>query len=309
MALRTGDLLMAQFKKCPQWKNMTDEELVKLKKVMVSIASDYVSVCEKYNLKYIMGAGTCLGAVRHHGFIPWDDDMDFHMPRRDYMRLLEVAEKELGDKYYVRSISKGDSVTFPSTHIGLCNTRYVNYDDLIFEDEITDYKGIYIDVFPYDNVSSIKLLRNAKELISLMILYLCSCIHINKAIVCLNKLGVEIDEEAQKAFRLKRFIGKIAGAIDVKKWIKFHDGFISNNKHDESLYVNCYMGKKMNKYTHLRSKIFGELNPGEFEGHKWNLPTDVEDYLSKEYDKNYMTPPPESKRKIHPVFELVFPVE
>lgn len=61
----------------------------------LAIAKEVVSICEKYGLRYYMLGGTMLGAIRHKGFIPWDDDMDLGMPRKDYERFLEVAPKEL----------------------------------------------------------------------------------------------------------------------------------------------------------------------------------------------------------------------
>ena len=63
-------------------------------KEMLDITEEIVRLCDKHNLNYSIAAGTLLGAVRHKGFIPWDDDVDLHMPRPDYDRFLEIAEKE-----------------------------------------------------------------------------------------------------------------------------------------------------------------------------------------------------------------------
>lgn len=60
----------------------------------LQVAKEFKRVCEKYDLRYYMSCGTLLGAVRHKGFIPWDDDMDFYMPRRDYLKLLELDSKD-----------------------------------------------------------------------------------------------------------------------------------------------------------------------------------------------------------------------
>lgn len=66
-------------------------------------------VCKKYNIKYFADYGTLLGAVRHNGFIPWDDDMDISVMRKDYNRLLDILNKELADNYVVHSIYTKDS--------------------------------------------------------------------------------------------------------------------------------------------------------------------------------------------------------
>ena len=67
-----------------------DKDLRKLQLKTLEVAKEFKRVCEKHNLRYFMGCGTLLGAVRHKGFIPWDDDMDFYMPKDDYEKLVEI---------------------------------------------------------------------------------------------------------------------------------------------------------------------------------------------------------------------------
>ena len=80
-------------------RKLTDDEIKKLRKTLLIAFQDFVNCCDKYDLKVILCGGSALGAVRHKGFIPWDDDMDVSMTRADFGRLKEVFEKELGDKY------------------------------------------------------------------------------------------------------------------------------------------------------------------------------------------------------------------
>lgn len=71
-------------------------------KVLLDILEEFIRVCERYNLKYCLDGGTMLGAVRHKGFIPWDDDIDVSLPRSDFNKFLEIAKNELSSKYFLQ---------------------------------------------------------------------------------------------------------------------------------------------------------------------------------------------------------------
>ena len=70
---------------------------------LIEIAKEYIKVCEKLNLRYFALGGTALGAMRHNGFIPWDDDIDFCMPREDYEKFCNEAQKHFPDHYFIQT--------------------------------------------------------------------------------------------------------------------------------------------------------------------------------------------------------------
>ena len=74
-----------------------------MKQCLLEMYSDILRVCEKYNIRVMLGGGSALGAVRHGGFIPWDDDLDLIMPREDYNKFISVFDKELSDLYEITS--------------------------------------------------------------------------------------------------------------------------------------------------------------------------------------------------------------
>ena len=84
-----------------EFKEYDEETLQKIQQTEMEILKDFIEVCEKHNLTYFGIAGTGIGALRHQGFIPWDDDIDVAMPRDDFERLVRFIEKEKGDKYLI----------------------------------------------------------------------------------------------------------------------------------------------------------------------------------------------------------------
>jgi len=79
-------------------------EMKKIWSIELDLARKLKEVCEKYHLRFYMQAGTLLGAVRHQGFIPWDDDMDFVMPREDFDILESIAHKEFTEPYFLQTM-------------------------------------------------------------------------------------------------------------------------------------------------------------------------------------------------------------
>lgn len=123
------------------------ENLQKIWEVELDLLSKLKEICEKYGLRYYASCGTLLGAVRHKGFIPWDDDMDLFLMWPDYQRLMEVAQKECQYPYFFQSIySEPDAMPSAcrlrrSDTTGFTKWEYANAGE--------GYnKGIFIDIFP-----------------------------------------------------------------------------------------------------------------------------------------------------------------
>ena len=136
-------------------KNYKPDDLKHVQQLELKILKEVISICESHNLKYYAYGGTALGAVRHGGFIPWDDDIDIVMFRDDYEKLLKILDSELGEEYYVLNFYNHDRFHLPVTQVCLKGTEFRTYT--ILPDS---YKlGIFIDIFPMDNVPESEIKR------------------------------------------------------------------------------------------------------------------------------------------------------
>ena len=132
-----------------------DAKRKKIWAVELDLLSQFTRVCEKYNLSYYLDGGTLLGAVRHKGFIPWDDDVDVIMPREDYDKLFEVAEIEFKEPYFFQTPLT--ETNFFRGHAKLRNSSTTGY---ILDDRKKKINnGIWLDIFPLDGVADLALQR------------------------------------------------------------------------------------------------------------------------------------------------------
>lgn len=134
---------------------VTQADLEKLQGCQMSMALLVRNLCDKHKINYFLIAGTLLGAVRHQGFIPWDDDLDIGMLRPDYDRFISVAQKELGPRYFVQTYDTDPWMPLPFAKVRMNGT-------ILREAGSRDSKwnaGIFIDIFPFDGVPASGILR------------------------------------------------------------------------------------------------------------------------------------------------------
>ncbi len=112
-------------------------------------------ICKKHNIRYFLIAGTLIGAIRHDGFIPWDDDIDVGLLREDYDRLAKACEEDLDPQYFLHDWNMDPASPHPFYKLKICGTHYP--ETLAANSQMNDC--IYIDVFPYDNAPDSKFLR------------------------------------------------------------------------------------------------------------------------------------------------------
>jgi lipopolysaccharide cholinephosphotransferase len=115
------------------------------KQLMIEVLEAYATFCDTHHLRYYLTYGTLLGAVRHQGFIPWDDDVDVMMPRPDYEKFLDLTKNGLGFKMKVDSFKTNPKYIYPYAKV-------IHEDTLVIEEFYNYNTGVYIDIFPVDGL-------------------------------------------------------------------------------------------------------------------------------------------------------------
>ena len=135
----------------------TDVTLRKLQLVLLSMLKDVDKICKKHDIHYLLFSGSVLGAVRHQGFIPWDDDLDIAIHRDQYPQLLKASQEDLPGQYVVQCFDLDERylVPFPAMKIRLKNT-FVEEENILLKNKCTDCDGVFIDVFLLNYVSEDK---------------------------------------------------------------------------------------------------------------------------------------------------------
>lgn len=240
-------------------------------KALYILLQEFDRVCRELNITYFLFAGTLLGAVRHKGFIPWDDDLDVLMPRADYRRLLKEGPQILSERFFLQGeFSEHWPMFFSKLRLNgtTCLEKYFPKDPQI-------HQGVYMDIFPCDNAYNSKIGR--------IFQFACSKVVIAKG---LYAEGYDTDSLLKKVFMtLCRLLpGKV-----------FHK--IVSGPRQTKKQVHCYLGgaRKMGKST-FPAGWFAACRELPFEQGVYLAPAGCEDVLQVLYG-DYMTIPPEEERK------------
>ncbi len=246
----------------------------------IEIMDEFVRICDKYGLKYYLYGGTLLGAVRHKGFIPWDDDIDIVMVREDYDKFGEIAQKELGDKYFYQTNATDPELPYLYTKIRKNNT-------LAVEEKFRNanmHQGIFIDILPLDHFPEVPDRMR------------------NRLLGDFNVLNAACQSNILRSNRRKNKIKyKILKMLPNSVAQKKREKYIRSLAGPDAPYV-CSFGSH---YRPLVKRVFPAwwfTDAGltmEFEGKQYTVPKGWKEYLIHLYGESYMEWPPVDKRVNH----------
>lgn len=260
-------------------KRYDDETLKHLQKVQLIILKDFIKICEDNDLTYSIYGGSLLGTIRHKGFIPWDDDIDVIMFRKDFDRLNEILEKNLDEKYKFINILNEDTYHYTWARLTLKNTIFAEW----WADQVDYTPNIFLDIFILDNVPNNKIKRK---------------IHLFRGFI-LNQLTmyayIKFDNESglkkifQQTLHYLLKIMPISASTIKKRCVKIYSKY-----KDEECDAVCDF-PAVCQLPVYEKKDFLPLKKSEFENIKVNIPNNPDKILTRIYG-NYMELPPEDKR-------------
>lgn len=270
--------------------------LAHLQKLELGILRDVDTVCKKYGLTWFGFAGSGIGALRHQGFIPWDDDIDICLPRKDYERLLKLVLKEYPGKYHV--LNTANDINFPLATTRLCLNGTV-FREFAMKDVDCDW-GIFLDLYALDNAADGKLaywLQMWSSWFWGKILILRS---IPRPYLYVDGITAKLVTGACIfTHNAMKFLGI------PKEWI-YRKREAANRKYanKKTKRIAFFCDPMPHKNTFDVAKTF-PLRYEKFEDIMMPFPNDLEELLTKYYG-DYMTMPPVEKRKTHYPYCLDF---
>ncbi|MBQ3544334.1 MAG: LicD family protein [Lachnospiraceae bacterium] len=263
---------------------LSNEELRRLQMIELELLIEADRICRKCNIHYNIIAGTLLGAVRHGGFIPWDDDADIALLRSEYERFREACKTELNhEKYYFQDHTNTEGYRWGYGKLRKKGTLFLIKD----REKMPYEQGVCIDVFPLDKVSDGKIGRNIDN-------FHCFCVR--------KVLWSEVGKSAEKNI-FKRNIYQLINMIPVKSIFTYYEKMVKRFNNKKSRWVRILMFPTPNKEYGYRREWYTKSAKIEFEGHKFVGIKNYDDYLTFKFG-NYMKLPPKSQRKGHPLTTL-----
>lgn len=264
------------------------EDIDRLRKVQLlelEIAKELKRICEKNNIKYFIAWGTLLGAVRHGGFIPWDDDMDFGMLREDYERFINVCEKELDPKFFLQTWDTDPNFPFAYAKLRLKGTHFLEK----FSEGSRMNNGIFIDIFPMDNVPDPVFFSGIRTF---------RCFVLERLMWLKKGLGKNIKDKSAGGKLKYNVFSFVSKAIPYKTLKRHYEKILCGSNFKETANISASTIDHLFGKNNIKRKWAEELEEIPFETTLFPAFKENKEFLILVYG-DYMTLPPVEERQGH----------
>ena len=279
---------------------LDETELKRYQGELLKLIDDVFTFFDEHGIAYSLSGGSILGAIRHQGFIPWDDDVDINIPRESYDRLVDIFDQELGDKYYLQS---------PKTHpeLGLHVSQIRKRGTVARRkyDWNAEECGFSIDIYVVENVFDNPIKRFFQGYTSMALTFALASVRETKQHELMKEM-FKLEGRKLNYSQGKLMVGWLFGILPMTTWLKWLDKVNSACKNNQTKYVSIPTGRKhFRKETYLRTNM-NVYKKIPFETIEANVPVWAEDYLQMFYGDDYMVIPSEDKHERHLFLELDF---
>ena len=262
------------------------DELRKLQLVSVKMLKEFDEICSRNNIEYFAVFGTLLGAVRHRGFIPWDDDVDIMMPRPDHDRLMAYLDRHIGDYGHLRAFNRKTCPEYPYMITRISDDRY----EIVMENEKPFGMGVIIDIYPYDGLGhtkkeAVRFGMKGDRLSSL-------CFQATR-----DHFAIETTRSAwRKAVKYPVYLFcKLCGK---ERFQDALDKLAGVKPYDSSRFVGCVIWLSWGVKDMYLRKWFDDYIYQPFDKYRFRIPADYDKILRHTYG-DYMQLPPVEERTGH----------
>ena len=297
--IRTKAILTDIYNSNKVGHQLTDEELYKLQNHLIKMYRDIEAVCKKHNLGVCLAYGNVIGAMRHGGWIPWDDDLDVHMSREDYEKFLSIYAKELPPQYKVPSyLSEGGSIARFAKIIDT-STTFVPVGE-----EKSEYTGVFIDIFPIDYAPENIFLNKIRKYWAYFLMYTATSVAQARTNSKEYKQNMFKTSAGRTNWRLRQCWGYLFNFASPKTWHRWIEKFAIHKKNTGYCHVIADLDVCFKKIPSDYYFPFRTVDVPEFG--KIDIPNKYDDYLRLTYG-DWTVVPDEKDRWHHYVQEISIP--
>ncbi len=245
-------------------------ELRELQLELVESMVEIDRICREHDITYYLSFGTLIGAVRHKGFIPWDDDLDIEMPRKDYEKFLEIFPKYCSDKYFLQTPKTDKGYPYLYAKVRTNNTKFVEHKLRT----IDMHHGVFVDIFPLEDSNGP---YDKKSELQYQLIFA-----VTGALMLKSKADFVFERKAKPVIQL---LSKMP-----KKFIIYLGDLVLKHYKNKDYYFPMTSPNDVTEGIVAKKELFSEKIELEFEGHLFYAPIGYHEILTQTYG-DYMTPP------------------